>query len=177
MDQLKKQKELEEYKKLIDSKNLEEILAIEKEVIAEADKLNEEIPKATFKLTSKGYREVAEAIRYFLNLQTVTWQYTVGLITMYDFWNPDKNPKKVSYPMLDGTLRTLGEMKFTGYKEWSYVNEINDYFKDIREEYANLTEKIWDNASKHNIICDRLQLLDPNSANTNGTAPVAVGGE
>lgn len=177
MDQLKKQKELEEYKKLIDSKNLEEVLKIEKEVIAEADKLNEEIPKTNFKLSTKGYKEVAEAIRYLLNTQTITWQYAVGLITMYEFWDPEKNPKKVSYPMIDGTLRTLGEMKFTGYKEWKYVVLINEYFKDIRDEYAALTEKIWDNASKHNMICDRIQLLDPKAANENGTAAVEVRGE
>jgi len=174
MDQLKKQKELEEYKKLINSKNLEEVLAIEKEVIAEADNLNEKIQKYEFNLSKNGYKEAAEAIRYFLNLQAVTWQYTVGMITMYDFWNPNLFRKKVLYPMFDGTLRTLGELKFTGYKEWKYVVAINDYFKDIRDEYAELTEEIWDNAAKHNIICDRIQILDPEAANNNGTAPVEV---
>lgn len=176
MDQLKKQKELEDYKKLINSKNLEEVLAIEKEIIAEADQINEKIQKYEFKLSSKGYKEAAEAIRYFLNKQTVTWQYTVGMITMFDFWEPTKNPKTVLYPMFDGTLRTLGELKFTGYQEWTKVVAINNYFKDIRDEYSELTEEIWDNAAKHNVICDRIQLLDPNSAN-NGTAPVELQSE
>lgn len=174
MDQLKKQKELEEYKALIASKNLEEVLEIEKEIIKEADDLNERIQKYEFKLSNKGYKEAAEAIRYFLNTQSVTWQYTVGMITMYEFWNPSKNPKTVLYPMFDGTLRTLGELKFTGYTEWKYVVAINEYFKDVRDEYANITEEIWDNASKHSIICDRIQLLDPQSANKNGTAPIEL---
>ena len=108
MDQLKKQKELEEYKALINEKNLQEVLEIEQEIIKEADELNEKIQKYEFKLNNKGYKEAAEAIRYFLNAQSVTWQYTVGMITMYEFWNPDKNPKTVLYPMFDGTLRTLG---------------------------------------------------------------------
>ena len=174
MDQLKKQKELAEYKKLIDSKTLDEVLEIEKEIVKEADDINAKIQKYEFKLQKKGYPEAAKAVRYFLDKQTITWQFTVGMITMYDFWNPEKFPAKVSYPMFDGTLRTLGEMKFTGYKEWKYVFDINEYFGSIRDEYAELTEQIWDNASKHNVICDRIQLLDPQNANKNGTAAVEV---
>lgn len=165
MDQLKKQQEMDEYKKSIESLNLEELLAKEQEIIKEADEINEKISNYQFKLNSKGYKDVADAIRYFLDKQEVQWQYTVGLITMYDFWNPTKNPKQVTYPMFDSTVRTLGEMKFKGYTEWKYVVQINDYFKDIRDEYAELTETIWDNATKHNIILERLDLLDPSKAN------------
>lgn len=177
MDQLKKQQELVEYKKLIESKSLEEVLEIEKGIVNEADEINAKIQKYQFKLSTKGYKEAAEAIRYFLNKQTITWQFTVGMITMYEFWNPQSNPKTVGYPMFDGTLRTLGEMKFTGYEEWKRVIKINDYFKDIRDEYSELTEEIWDNASKHNVICDRIQVLDPKAANKNGTAQVQVKSE
>jgi hypothetical protein len=95
------------------------------------------------------------------------------MITMYEFWGP-LNPKTVGYPMFDGTLRTLGELKFTGYNEWKKVIQINDYFKDLRDEYQELTQEIWDNASKHSILCDRIQILDPEKANSNGTAPVDV---
>jgi hypothetical protein len=165
MDQLKKQQEMDEFKKSIEVLNLEDLQAKEQEIIKEADDLNKEISEYQFKISSKGYKEAAEAIRYFLEKQEVQWQYTVGLITMYEFWNPTKNPKQVSYPMFDGTVRTLGEMKFKGYKEWKYVVEINEYFKDVRDEYAELTEKIWDNATKHNIILERLELLDPSKAN------------
>lgn len=174
MTQLEKQKELELYKKEMADKSLEEILEIEKQVIKEADELNEKISKYEFHLPTKGYKEAADAICYFLNTQTVTWQYTVGMITMYEFWNPTKNPKTVGYPMFDGTLRTLGELKFTGYNEWKKVIQINDYFKDLRDEYQELTQEIWDNASKHSILCDRIQILDPEKANLNGTAPVDV---
>lgn len=165
MDQLKKQQEMDEFKKSIEVLNLEDLQAKEQEIIKEADDLNKEISEYQFKISAKGYKEAAEAIRYFLEKQEVQWQYTVGLITMYEFWNPTKNPKQVSYPMFDGTVRTLGEMKFKGYKEWKYVVEINEYFKDVRDEYAELTEKIWDNATKHNIILERLELLDPSKAN------------
>ena len=173
MTQLEKQKELELYKKEMADTSLEEILEIEKQVIKEADELNEKISKYEFHLPTKGYKEAANAIRYFLDKQTVTWQYTVGMITMYEFWGP-LNPKTVGYPMFDGTLRTLGELKFTGYDEWKKVIQINDYFKDLRDEYQELTQEIWDNASKHSILCDRIQILDPEKANSNGTAPVDV---
>ena len=174
MTQLEQQKFLEDYKKEINSKSLEEVLEIEKEVIKEADAINDKISKYTFKLANKNYKEAAEAIRYFLNKKTVTWQFTVGMITMYEFWNPTKNPKTVGYPMFDGTLRTLGEFQFTGVDEWKKVVLINDYFKDLTDEYRELTQEIWDNASKHSIICDRIQILDPEKANQNGTAPVDV---
>lgn len=177
MDQLAKQKELEEYKKSIESKSLEEVLEIEKELIKDADEVTAKVNAHQFKLPTKGYKDAAEAIRYFLNKQSVTWQFTVGLITLYEFWNPATNPKKVQYPLFDGTLRLLGEMKFEGYSEWTKVVCINEYFKDLRDEYSVLTEQIWDNASKHSIICDRLQILDPASANQNGTAPVEVRSE
>lgn len=177
MDQLAKQKELEEYKKLINSKTLEEVLEIEQEIIKEADELNKNISQHSFKLPKENYQNAAEAIRYFLNKQEVTWQFTVGMITMYDFWDPENKPTSVLYPLFDSTLRTIGELKFKGYDEWKFVLDINEYFKDLREEYAEVTEKIWDNASKHNIICDRLQLLDPKRANENGTAPVEVRSE
>jgi len=174
MNQLEKQKELEIYRREIESKSLEEILELEQQLIKEADEINEKISKYQFKLPVKGYKGAAEAIRYFLDKQSVTWQYTVGLIAMYDFWLPSNNPKTVGYPMFDGTLRMLGELKFTGYDEWKRVYIINEYFKDLRDEYQELTQEIWDNASKHNIICDRIQILDPSKANQNGTAPVDV---
>lgn len=177
MDQLAKQRELEEYKKLINEKTLDEVLEIEKEIIKEADELNENIAKYSFKLPKKNYEKACNAIRYFLDKQEVTWQITLGMITLYDFWDPNNKPASVLYPLFDSTLRTIGEMKFKGYTEWKYVVDINDYFKDLREEYANVTEKIWDNASKHSIICDRLQILDPKNANKNGTGEVQVKSE
>jgi len=63
--------------------------------------------------------------------------------------------------MLDATLRTLGEMKFTGYSEWAAVVAINKYFESLHDEYESATEKIYDIASKHNAIIDELGLREP----------------
>lgn len=81
---------------------------------------------------------------------------------MYEFWDEDKRPKEVNYPTLDGTLRTLGSLTFTGYEEWKAVLTINDYFEDIREKYVEATNVIYLNAEKHNVVMDKLKIYDEN---------------
>lgn len=161
MNQLEKQKQLEDYAKSLEGKTEEELKALEQEIIKEADQTDKDVAEYEFKLSAKNYKEVAEAIRALLNNQTVQWQYTLGMVSMYDFWDPEKCPKKVKYPILDTTLRTLGNMQFTGYQEWAYVVAINKYFEPIREEYSDVTEKVFDVAAKHNAILDRLKLYEP----------------
>ena len=76
-------------------------------------------------------------------------------------WDPENFPGNVGYPMLDATLRTIGEMKFTGYEEWAAVVAINKYFETLHKEYEEATEKIYDIASKHNAIVDEITLREP----------------
>lgn len=153
---------LEEFKKTLAGKSKEELLELEQTIIKESD---ERAANVTFKLEKKGYKEAAEAIRSLLNKQSVQWQYTLGLITMYEFWNPVKFPETVNYPMLDGTLRTLGEMKFEGYDEWKMVIVINNYFESARKEYVDTTNGILFDAARHNAVLDELKKLDPNIVN------------
>ena len=115
-----------------------------------------------FSLPTKGYDELAKAIHLLLNKQTSQWQYTLGLVTMYEFWDEKKHPKEVNYPTLDGTLRTLGSMSFTGYDEWKAVITINNYFEPMRAKYVELTNEIYFNAEKHNAVMDKLKVYDPN---------------
>ena len=84
---------------------------------------------------------------------------------MYDFWNPQERAANITYPMLDSTLRTLGEMQFTGYNEWAAVVVINKYFEKLRQGYVDATEKIYDIAAQHSAIIDELKIKDPNFAN------------
>ena len=63
--------------------------------------------------------------------------------------------------MLDATLRTLGEMKFTGYEEWAKVVAINKFFEGLRKEYEAVTESIYDIANEHNAILDELRIRKP----------------
>ena len=156
-----KQKQLQEFDASLEGKTLEELQAIEQDVIAEAEKMDKEVSETEFKLPKKNYAIVAKAIHTLLEKKTVQWQFTLGMVALYDFWDEKKCPGKVKYPMLDSTLRTLGESSFTGYEEWAAVVAINKYFDDIRESYIEITEKVYDIASKHNLIIDRIQKMTP----------------
>ena len=161
MDVLEKKKQLAEYEQTLKGLTLEELKAKEQEIIKEADENDKAIASKEFKLPGENYKVVAEGIRNILNKQSVEWRFTLGMVSMYDFWDPENFPGNVTYPMLDATLRTIGEMKFTGYQEWAAVVAINKYFEALHEEYESATEKIYDIASKHNAIIDELGLREP----------------
>lgn len=161
MNQLEKKQMIDAYKASLRDKSYEELKALEAEVIAEAEQVDNEIKDSTYDLPADNYKEVCEAIRMLLNNVKVQWQFTLGLVAMYDFWNPEKREKTIPHPMLDGTLRTLGEMQFTGYNEWAAVVAINKYFEPLREAYVNNTERVYDVAMKHNEIMDALALVAP----------------
>ena len=161
MDIRKKQEQLRELAKSLKELSTEELEKREKEVIAKADENDKKVGSTEFDLPKDNYKVVAEAVQYFLNKQTVEWQYTLGLLSIYEFWNPEKYSKKITYPMLDATLRTLGDMKFTGYEEWARVIAINKFFEELRKEYEAVTESIYDIANEHNAILDELKLRKP----------------
>lgn len=143
----------------LDEKALREM---EQKVIEESDEFQKNLNTTMFALPSKDYENVAKAIHKLLDKQTSQWQYTLGLVTMYEFWDEKKRPKEVNYPTLDGTLRTLGALSFTGYDEWKAVITINDYFEPMRKKYVELTNEIYFNAEKHNAVMDKLKVFDPN---------------
>lgn len=160
-----KQKMLKEFEESIKGKTLEELEKLESQLIAEADENDQKVSKLEFDLPKDNYKEVAEGIRMLLNKQTVQWQYTLGLVGLYDFWNPEKKSKKIPFAQLDAILRTLGQMQFTGYNEWAAVVVINKYFEPLHNGYVEATEATYDIASKHQIV---MQAMD-NLKNPGGT--------
>lgn len=161
INQEEKKKQLEEFEKSLEGKTLEELQKMEEEVVTEADKIDKEVSETKFELPADNYEFVARGIRMILAKKTVQWQFTLGMVAMYDFWDEEKKPAEVPYPMLDGTLRALGECSFTGYDEWAAVVAINKYFEGIREDYVATTEKVYDVAAKHNAIMDAIQKNTP----------------
>lgn len=161
MDQNQKIKELQDYQQSLESKTLEELKEMEEAIVAEADKTDKEVSEQKFKMSKENYSIVANAVRDLLDKKTIQWQFTLGLATIYEFWDPDHMPEEIAYPMLDSTLRTLGELSFTGYKEWAAVVAINKYFEPIRDEYIATTEKVYDVASKHNALIDAINKKTP----------------
>lgn len=157
------QKELEELKASLEGKTIEEIKEIEQKIIAEAEETQGDLQNRMFDLPKKGYKEAATYIQEFLDKQTVQWQYTVGLLTMYDGWDPAKFPGQISYPMLDGVLRYLGSLQFTGHEEWRKVIEINKYFEPLHKEYLEINTSIFENAEKHNVVLDKFNELTDGS--------------
>lgn len=151
---------MEQFKKSLEGKTVEELKKIEQEVIAECEKIDNEVAKTEFDMPVENYTEVAEAVKYFLNEQTVQWQYTLGMIAMYDFWTEDC-PKTIPYAQLDSVLRTIGSLQFKGYENWCRVVVINKYFEPLREKYVEITQKVYDAASKHQVVMEALGLCTP----------------
>ena len=149
-------KDLNDYKKSLEGKTLEELEVLEQDVIKEADKLNEDMSKAMLKVPSKNYKEAATAIRRVLGKQSVQWQYTLGMVNMYEAWDPDNKPAEIPYPTLDATIRTLGSLQYTGYDEWKDVIMFTDFFEPIKEEYTKISAGVYDNADKHCAIQDAM---------------------
>ena len=152
-----KQRMLKEYEESLNGKTLEELEKIESALIAEADENDQKVSKTEFDLPKENYKEVAEGIRMLLNKQTVQWQYTLGLVGLYDFWNPEKKAKKIPFAQLDAILRTLGQMQFTGYDEWAAVVAINKYFEPLHNDYVGATDKTYFIASQHQAV---MQAMD-----------------
>lgn len=151
---------MEQFKKSLEGKTVEELKKIEQEVIAECEKIDNEVAQTEFDMPVENYAEVAEAIKYFLNEQTVQWQYTLGMIAMYDFWTEDC-PKTIPYAQLDSVLRTIGSLQFKGYENWCRVVVINKYFEPLREKYVEITQQVYDAASKHQAVMEALGLCTP----------------
>lgn len=151
---------LDEFKTSLSSMSLEELRELEEKVITECDEIDKEATETNFNMPTENYEEVSKAIKYFLDKQTVQWQYTLSMIAMYDFWK-DECPKTIPYAQLDSVLRTIGGMQFTGYNEWAMVVAINKYFEPLREEYSKVMQKVYDAASKHQLVMEAIGLAEP----------------
>ena len=154
------QKELSEYKEFLKGKTKEELLELEQEIIKEADELDKNISTMEFDLPKKNYAVSAETVRYFLNKQSVQWQYTLAMVGMYDFWT-EKNPGKIPYAQLDAILNAIGELKFTGYEEWAKIVALNTYLEPITAKYRDVKSKIFEIATKHSEIQNAIGLNSP----------------
>lgn len=153
-------KKMSDFKKTIQNATVDELKKLEQDVIKEADKVNKEVQETTFVLPEKDYGITACAIRYLLDKVSVQWQYAQAMVDMFDFWNPDEKPESVVYGLLDATLRQLGQMEFKGVEEWKAVTTVNAYFEPIKEQYIEVSTKIFDVADKHNAILEKMDAME-----------------
>jgi hypothetical protein len=151
---------MDKFKKEIENLSLPELQEIEKKVIEECEEIDKTIAETKFIMPEENYSEVASAVRYFLNKQSVQWQYTLGMVGMHDFWG-ETRADEIPYAHLDSILRTLGGMQFTGYEEWAKVIMINKYFEPLREAYSEVTEKAYEAATRHQLVMEKMGLNTP----------------
>ena len=103
-------KEKSEFKKKLQSMSKEALTELEQSLLKQSKELDEKVAKTEFKLSKKDQKECFDNIKYFLNMQKVKWNYALGMVTLYEFF--DKEQQTVSYALLDTVLRTLGALDF-----------------------------------------------------------------
>ena len=151
------QKELEEFKKSLVAKSVKELQDIEQEIIKKAEETDKEIADTKFDLPEAGYKEAATAIREIVDRQSVTWQFTLGMLRLWEFWDPENKPESVLFPMLDQTLRTLGNnVQYTGHEQWKQAITVNEYFEPSKEKYIETSTKVFEVADKHQAVMAEL---------------------
>ena len=156
----KKLQEFEAFEKSLEGKSLTELQEMEATVIVEIDEVNSRVAAHQFKMKkTKGYEDVYAKICMFLDKQVSPWQTTKSFLELYKFWDTKKFHDKLAYPILDTTLRVLGQLQFTGHEEWQAIVDINDYFEQTREEYTKVTEEVYDVAHKHQALMQRMEQL------------------
>ena len=131
-----------EFKASLANMTKEELEALAAKLTEESKETDSKVANLNYTLENKGQKAAWDAIKTFLDKQSVKWNYALGLITLYEFF--DKAQKEISFAMLDTVLRLLGSLEYTGYAEWKMVTTINDYFTPIAADYRDVTDEIYD---------------------------------
>ena len=155
------QKGTAEFKASLDGKPMEELEAIEQELIKEFDEVNERRKNAEFKLPKEGWEVASNTICGFLDKKEAAWQTGFALIGVYEFWKQEKNPKKIPFAVFELTLQTLGELRFKGYDEWNAIASINKWFEPIHPLYAEIVMNMRYLGMKHSALQDVMGLNKP----------------
>lgn len=105
-------------------------------------------------------KEVAAKIIYFLNKLELKWSYTKGMKELVDMWKSE-DFVEIPYRVYDSTLRTLDQVTYKGYTEWTDVLIINEYLSGCHNLYSLDTGMLVYLSERHNIIMNRMKALDP----------------
>ena len=147
-----------EFKKTLLNKTDEELQTLLNGIIEESKELDAEVANIKYDLDDNGQTGSFEAIRYFLNKQEVQWNYTLGIIELYEFFNVKQ--KTINFATLDTVLRMLGSLKFTGYDEWKKVSLVNDYFTSVAQDYRDLTDEIYNIGERYDAVDGQLKMFE-----------------
>lgn len=112
-------------------------------------------------------KDVFAVIAELIGRQDVKLEYIRGLYDMVKFW--EATPEKVSYPVLDSTLRALQSLSFKGVDNWRRVLIFVQYFDKLSDEYRRDIQLQNYCAYKHNELIKRNELVKPR---TEATEPI-----
>ena len=147
-----------EFKASLANMTKEELEALAAKLTEESKETDSKVANLNYTLENKGQKAAWDAIKTFLNKQAVKWNYALGLITLYEFF--DKTQKEISFAMLDTVLRLLGSIEYTGYTEWKLVTTINDYFTPISVDFRDVTDEIYDVAERYALVDSQLKMFE-----------------
>ena len=151
-------KALSDYKKSLTEMDEAALRAEAAKLIEESKALDERVSKTEYTLPTKGQKEAFDAVKYFLNTQKVKWNYALGIITIYDYF--DQGQKTITFAMLDTVLRLLGSLEYTGYDEWKKVSLVNDYFTPVAQDYRELTDEIYNVGERYAAVDGQLKMFE-----------------
>lgn len=152
-------KELSDFKKSLTEMTEEQLNELAAKLIEESKALDERVSQTEYKLPTKAQKDAFDAIKYFLNTQKVKWNYALGIITIYEYF--DQAQKTITFAMLDTVLRLLGSLEFTGYDEWKKVSLVNDYFTPVAQDYRDLTDEIYNIGERYAAVDGQLKMFAP----------------
>ena len=147
-----------EFKASLANMTKEELEALAAKLTEESKETDSKVANLKYALENKGQKAAWDAIKTFLNKQAVKWNYALGLMTLYEFF--DKPQKEISFAMLDTVLRLLGSIEYTGYTEWKLVTTINDYFTPISVDFRDVTDEIYDVAERYALVDSQLKMFE-----------------
>lgn len=159
--------ELDAYVKQVNEiMDIEGLLALEQDLMAEAKEYEEYLKTVVYKLPDdcefKNQRytrvQVAKFIVAALSRLEVEWQYTLGLDDLFDLWG-NKDFVEISQGAFDSTLRLLNQLKYKGRTDIREILVVNEYLSQCHNEYS--LDTAWNIliSEKHNAIMDRVKLI------------------
>ena len=132
-----------------------------KELETALDNVKYELPNdVNFDGRRYSKKEVAAKIIYFLNKLELKWSYTKGMKELVDMWKSE-DFVEIPYRVYDSTLRTLDQVTYKGYTEWTDVLIVNEYLSGCHNLYSLDTGMLVYLSERHNIIMNRMKSLDP----------------
>lgn len=159
--------ELDAYVKQVNEiMDVEGLLALEQELMKEAQEYEEYLKTVVYKLPDdcefKNQRytrvQVAKFVISALSRLEVEWQYTLGLDDLFDLWG-NKDFVEISQGAFDSTLRLLNQLKYKGRTDIREILVVNAYLSQCHNEYS--LDTAWNIliSEKHNAIMDRVKLI------------------